>query len=912
MGPKNVKAAPEEPIMAIEAIEATKAILDDGFEALVQLSPDAMLVLQDGRLIYGNQAAVSLLRASSVDDLLGLTVPDLIHSEFIAAVEARLAHMLSTGEAVPPMEQKYLRRDGSAVEVETRSAPFLYKGKVAIQAIARDITQRKQAEAALRLSEDRHRMAAEEANRARAFVHHEKTILEMIAVGRPLDEVLRQTCLLTEELLQNSMRCSIVLLDFDGIHVRVGAAPSLPQAYNDAIDGVAIGPRVGSCGTAIHENRPVIVADIATDPLWADFRVLALSYGLRACWSMPIRGTSGAPTGSFALYSAEVREPTVSELALISDVTHLVGVAIEKDKVERHLQESEDRYRSVVTCLTEGIVVQERDGTIVACNPSAERVLGLTVGSAIGMRRGSYFRRIVDENGVEIPNAELPSQIVLHTGAPILDLIVGIEMHDGSTVWITENVLPIRRSGETEPSAVLISFTDISAARAAQQQLKFMATHDALTGLPNRSFFAERLGEALRQAEERGKADERIAVLFLDLDHFKHVNDSIGHEAGDRLLRIVAERLSACVCEGDTLARLGGDEFVILTRPFTDGESIGVLCERVQQALTEPFHLDANEYFLGVSIGAAIYPDDGADGATLLRCADAAMYLAKESGRNNYRFFTSQLNARAQRRYLLEKNLRRALAHDEFELHYQPKVDLHTKKIVGAEALLRWNTPDVGMVPPSEFIPIAEETGLIIPIGSWVLEQACMQAAAWRKRLAPTMHIAVNLSARQFQDERLTAVVTDVLARSALAPEALDLEITESLLMGDSERLMPIFDTLTGMGVRFSIDDFGTGYSSLSYLQRFPIANLKVDRSFIRGLPDNRDAVALAQAIIAMARALGMRVVAEGVETEEQMNFLEEAGCHELQGFYFSRPVPADEFERLLTKHSFGSIAIDS
>jgi diguanylate cyclase (GGDEF)-like protein/PAS domain S-box-containing protein len=909
MVPKDVKAAPGE---AITAIETTKATLDDGFEALVQLSPDAMLVLQDGRLIYGNQAAVSLLRASSVDDLLGLTVPDLIHPEFMAAVEARLAHMLSTGEAVPPMEQKYLRRDGSVVEVETRSAPFHYQGKAAIQAIARDITQRKQAEAALRVSEDHHRMVAEEANRARAFVYHEKTILEMIAVGRPLDEVLRQTCVLTEELLQNSMRCSIVLLDFDGIHMRVGAAPSLPQAYNDAIDGTAIGPRVGSCGTAIHENRPVIVADIATDLLWADFRVLALPYGLRACWSMPIRGTSGAPTGSFALYGADVREPTARELALISDVTHLVGVAIEKDKVERHLQESEDRYRSVVTCLTEGIVVQARDGTILACNPSAERVLGLKAGEAVGMTRGSYFKRIVDENGEEIPKTELPSQIVLHTGAPILDLIVGIEMHDDTTVWIAENVLPIRRSGETEPSAVLISFTDISAARAAQQQLKFMATHDALTGLPNRSFFAERLDVALLQAAERGTADERLAVLFLDLDHFKHVNDSIGHEAGDRLLRIVAERLSACVCEGDTLARLGGDEFVILTRPFTDGESIGDLCERVQQALTEPFHLDANEYFLGVSIGAAIYPDDGTDGATLLRCADAAMYLAKESGRNNYRFFTSQLNARAQRRYLLEKNLRRALAHDEFQLHYQPKVDLRTNKIVGAEALLRWNTPDAGMVSPAEFIPIAEETGLIIPIGSWVIEQACMQAAAWRKRLAPDMHIAVNLSARQFQDEHLVADVTDVLARSALAPEALDLEITESLLMGDSERLMPIFDTLTGMGVRFSIDDFGTGYSSLSYLQRFPIANLKVDRSFIRGLPEDRDAVALAQAIIAMARALGMRVVAEGVETEAQMNFLEKAGCHELQGFYFSRPVPAEEFERLLTKHSFGSASIDS
>jgi len=875
-----------------------------GFEALVQLAPDAMFVLQDERIAYVNAAAVDLLGGTSPADILGLHLTEFIHPDHLRQVRERAAIMLETGRAVAPMEQKYLRRDGSWVDVEARAAPFPFRGRPSIQAVARNITDRKQSQALLAQSEQRHRELGEDALRARAFLQHEKAILEMIALGRSLSDVLRRTCLLTEELLDRKVRCSILLLDFDGRHVRVGAAPSLPQPYNAAIDGVQIGPKAGSCGTAMFTNRQVIVSDIATDPLWEDYRAAALPHDLRACWSTPIRGASRRPVGAFALYSDTPRGPTAEELALISDVTHLVGVAVQKDAVERSLQESEDRYRSVVTCLTEGILVQTREGIIVACNPSAERILRVPPGCLIGMKRGSYFKRVIAENGAEIPKDDLPSNVVLRTGTPILDLIVGVELADGVIVWIEQNVLPIRRHGETEPSSVMISFTDISAEKHAQQQLKFMATHDALTGLPNRTFFGERLrqslAEAAEEAEGEGAATHRLAVLFLDLDHFKHINDSIGHEAGDRLLQLVSGRLSSCIGEHDTLARLGGDEFVILHCGDDDGAAIGQLCEKIQRAVAEPFLLEGNEYFLGVSIGVAVHPDDGADGPTLLRSADAAMYAAKEAGRNSYRFFTSALNARAQRRYLIEKNLRRALVHNEFRLFYQPKIDLRSGRIVGAEALLRWQSPDTGMVSPAEFIPVAEDTGLIIPIGSWVLEQACRQAAEWRRTIAPGLNIAVNLSARQFQDERLVSRIIDVLQCTGLVPEALDLEITESLLMGDTERLEPVFSALTGMGIRFSIDDFGTGYSSLSYLQRFPIDNLKVDRSFIMGLPDNRDAVALAQAIIAMARALDMRVVAEGVETREQMNFLMGAGCNEMQGYYFSAPLGAEDFEKLV------------
>jgi diguanylate cyclase (GGDEF)-like protein len=486
---------------------------------------------------------------------------------------------------------------------------------------------------------------------------------------------------------------------------------------------------------------------------------------------------------------------------------------------------------------------------------------------------------------------------VLRTGQPLVDLVIGMEVADGDIVWMSENILPIRRPGESEVSSVLISFTDISAVKEAQQRLLFSANHDALTGLPNRSCLAERLASSLPRFRRN---DLRAAILFLDLDRFKNVNDTIGHEAGDRLLQTVAVRLASCIREADMLARLGGDEFVILVENFDNASYLATLAERIVQVISEPFHLEGNDYYLGVSIGVSIFPDDGDDGPTLLRSADSAMYYAKERGRNQHQFYTSELSARAQRRYAIEKNLRRALLQNEFFLLYQPKIALRSGRIVGVEALVRWQSADHGVIEPNDFIPIAEDTGLIVPIGQWVLEQACRQAAQWRQQLMPDLRMAVNFSPRQFQDDTLVKQIGATLQSTALAPDALVVEITESLLMGDSTKLTPVFEALLALGVGISIDDFGTGYSSLSYLQRFPIDNIKIDRSFIDGIPGNRDSVALTQAIIAMAHALEMSVTAEGVELESQMRFLKDAGCDEMQGFYFSRPISAEAFESLL------------
>ncbi|MFC6520055.1 EAL domain-containing protein [Undibacterium arcticum] len=858
------------------------AVFDDRYEALVQQLPDALYVLQDGCFVFINPAGVKLFRARHSDQLLGSRQSDFLHPDFQPAVQSGVLQMFKSSQTVPLMEQRYVCCDGSLIDVEVCSTPFLYEGMAAIQVIARDVTVQKTVGAALRESEDRHRQLAHKANQAKESLQYEKKILEMIALDRPLPAILNEVCWWVEKVLSGHPRCSIILLDPDGVHVRVGAAPSLPVAYHHAIHGLPIGPAAGSCGTAIYRNEQIIVADIARDSRWGAYRAAALPHGLRACWSTPITVASGAVLGAFGVYYGEPATPSAEDQAFIWAITHLVGVAIHKHRVERSLEESEERYRAMVVAMAEGIMVQARDGTILTCNPSAERILRTGPNQLAGQIRGNYCKRVLNEDGMEIPSSQLPSEIVLRTGQPLVDLVIGMEVADGDIVWMSENILPIRRPGESEVSSVLISFTDISAVKEAQQRLLFSANHDALTGLPNRSCLAERLASSLPKIRRN---DLRAAILFLDLDRFKNVNDTIGHEAGDRLLQTVAVRLASCIREADMLARLGGDEFVILVENFDDASYLSTLAERIVQVISEPFHLEGNDYYLGVSIGVSIFPDDGDDGPTLLRSADSAMYFAKERGRNQHQFYTSELSARAQRRYAIEKNLRRALLQNEFFLLYQPKIALRSGRIVGVEALVRWQSADHGVIEPNDFIPIAEDTGLIVPIGQWVLEQACRQAAQWQQ-LMPDLRMAVNFSPRQFQDDTLVKQIGATLQSTALAPDALVVEITESLLMGDSTKLTPVFEALLALGVGISIDDFGTGYSSLSYLQRFPIDNIKIDRSFIDGIPGNRDSVALTQAIIAMAHALEMSVTAEGVELESQMRFLKDAGCDEMQGLF--------------------------
>jgi diguanylate cyclase (GGDEF)-like protein len=736
-------------------------------------------------------------------------------------------------------------------------------------------------------------------NLAEGVLASERTVLRLITRNTPLPELLDEVCRRAEALLGEGASCSILLLDPDGVHTRVGGAPSLPAHFSAAIDGAAIGPRAGSCGTAMYERRLVVVEDIETDPLWADFRHLALPLGLRACWSVPFENDSGVVLGAFAVYYRVPRRPSAEEEAMLRDIGHSVGLAVHQDTMVQRLAHSEEHHRLVVDHLIEGIVVQSRGGIVLACNPSAQRILRATP-QIVGRSIHTVMVRAYHEDGSLVADTARPTAQVLATGKPVLGVTIGVELIGGDIVWITENVVPIIKPGESEPSSVLISFTDIGPVREAQRQLKFLATRDSLTGLYNRAYLTERMRDLFTPDMSSGMGElASVAVLFVDLDGFKKVNDTAGHEAGDSLLCSVAERLSACISPEDTLARVGGDEFVIVVSAYENtGHLIG-LARRILDMIAVPFAVADNEYYLGASIGISRFPEDGQDVATLMRNADSAMYHAKQRGRNNFQFFTAELNQHLQRRFTIEQSLRRALAANELSLVYQPIVDSHDGRTIGAEALLRWYNSELGNVSPGEFIPVAEDAGLIVEIGDFVLARACEQVAQWRRTLAPELIVAVNLSPRQFNDG-LVERIERCLAQSGLEPTALELEITERLLMSDSETVLPMLSALNAMGVRISVDDFGTGYSSLSYLKRFPLHNLKIDRSFVAGLPDHRDSIAITQAVVAMAHSLGMNVTAEGVETAEQAAFLRAIDCDKQQGYLYSRPVGASAYARAL------------
>jgi diguanylate cyclase (GGDEF)-like protein/PAS domain S-box-containing protein len=714
-------------------------------QALIDRVPDKLWVKDaDSRFIIVNKATASEHGKAVPEEMIGETDFDLYASDVAQQFFDIERKILQSGQATIDMDECVYDAAGQRKWLATTKVALRNdRGEVfGLVGISRDITARKQAD---------------------DLRNGQAQILEMIAANARLEDVLDRLMRLTESQL-TGISGSVLLLDKDGGHLRHGAAPSLPSAYIKAIDGAPIGPKAGSCGTAAYRREAVVVSDILNDPLWEDYRELAAEHGFRSCWSTPILSHERQVLGTFAMYSKEVREPSIAEARLVNAARRMAGIAIER--------------------------------------------------------------------------------------------------------------------------------------KQAEERIHFMANHDALTGLPNRTLLRDRLAQAVLHAE---RYDRWVTVAFIDLDNFKFVNDSLGHNAGDELLKVVAARMVDCVRPTDTVVRLGGDEFVILLvdQP-TSEDMISATLQKIRAAIAEPIPIEGHDLEVTCSIGLANYPKDGADADALLANADAAMYRAKENGRDNFQFYTPELNTKVHEKFLMQKDLRNALLRSEFVLHYQPQVDLRSGRVFAVEALIRWNHPRLGVIAPLRFIPMAEETGLIVPIGDWVLREACRQNRAWQAAGFQPMTVCVNVSARQFKERNWVSRVANALRESGLEAQYLELELTESLIMQDIEQAVATMRELQILGVQLSIDDFGTGYSSLAALKRFPVARLKIDKSFIDNIPHDENDKAVASAVISLGQNLNLRVIAEGVETEDQVAFLRENNCDEMQGYHFSKPAAAADIEKLL------------
>jgi diguanylate cyclase (GGDEF)-like protein/PAS domain S-box-containing protein len=555
--------------------------------------------------------------------------------------------------------------------------------------------------------------------------------------------------------------------------------------------------------------------------------------------------------------------------------------AVERKTMEDALFAEKERAQVTLSSIGDAVTCTDVHGNISFLNPVAEALTGWSGLEAAGRPFGEVLRIVDATTHASLPN-EPANRVLIR--------------RDGREVPIEESSAPIHdRQGQTTGAVVVLR--DVTATRAMTLELTYSAQHDSLTGLPNRELLYDCIGFAMGLARRHGK---KAGFLFLDLDGFKHINDSLGHAVGDKLLTSVAGRLVDCLRTSDRVSRQGGDEFIVLLSEMTHSEDAAILARRMLKAVGEIHSIGPQEVRVTASIGVSVYPDDGVDAETLIRHADTAMYQAKQNGRHGYQFFTPAMNQRAAHRQSIEESLRSALERNELALHYQPKIDLKTGVIAGVEALLRWTHPQRGLVPPAEFIAIAEEGGLILPIGNWVLREACTQARAWLDLGLPLATIAVNVSAAELRQDGFLDGLTTILEDTGLEARFLELELTESVLMNHTPLTKSTLLTLRERGVQFAIDDFGTGYSSVSYLRRFPVDALKIDQSFVCRIGVGWEENSIVDAIIGMGRSLGMRVIAEGVETEEQLEFLRARGCDEAQGYYFSRSVPAQQLGELL------------
>lgn len=849
-------------------------------------------------------------------------------------------------------EVEFIAKDGSRIHATVGAAPIMddkgeYAGSLAAVV---DITERRRAEQALRDSEQRFRVLVEHApeailvrdadsgeivdfneNAVRLFGYPREELLRMKGPGalsprtqpggartadlvtRYMHEALDGRTPAFEWVYRNAageeLTCEIRLAPLPSAGRRLVRSSITEMGARKAAENAAL--RLGRI--LAYSSYEIYV--FTTDTLrFVDVNRGArenLGYSLeelRTMTPLDLKPSVGearyqeiiAPlyAGSHELvtFNAEHRRkngstyPVEVQLQLSRQETPPVFVAMVQDVSERVRAGKEmARLSGAIEQTADAVMITDTSGVIEYVNPAFEAVTGFTRDEALGntprfINSGRHDKAFYEALWNTILDGKVFREVFIN------------RRKDGSLYYEEKTITP-----QKDEHGRVVSFIstgkDITQRMEIQERLQYLAHHDVLTELPNRALFMDRLSQTLARARWHRWP---VAVLFLDLDRFKVVNDTLGHDVGDQALRTLGQRLAECVREGDTVARLGGDEFSIILEDIDSVDHIPAVAGKILEALSQPCVIGGREFFLGTSIGISVFPQDGDDASTLLKNADVAMYRAKQQGRNNYQFYTSDMNATAFERLAMETSLRHALEREEFVVHYQPQVDLRTGTLIGAEALIRWQHPELGLVSPAKFVPLLEETGLIGAVGEWVLRSACSQAQAWHEQGLPQLRIAVNLSARQLADARLVDTVCNVLAETRLAPELLELEITESAIMEHTQRTVDTLTRLRQLGISFAIDDFGTGYSSLSYLKRFPIDTIKIDQSFVRDITTDVDDAAIVTTILAMAHSLKRYAVAEGVETGEQLAFLRERGCDGMQGYLFSAALPAADFETLL------------
>jgi diguanylate cyclase (GGDEF)-like protein/PAS domain S-box-containing protein len=691
----------------------------------------------------------------------------------------------------------------------------------------------------------------------------------------------------------------LLLIDNDPSHADI-----FREAIRYATDGPFAGEWVGTLAAGIERLREKSV--------WAVFVNLSLpdSHGLQTFFRLsvvapdvPTLVLAGAMDEQIALEALRqgakdyLLEDHIDRYSFVRAIRNMA----ERKTAEETLFTEKERAQVTLNSIGDAVLTTDLTGKVTYLNAVAEKMTGWIREEALGRPLDEVFEIIDGDTREPSPN---PLKLAIQGNKTVgLSANCVLVRRDGYESAIEDSAAPIHDRSGLVTGGVIV-FHDVSMSRAMTEQMSYLAQHDVLTNLPNRVLLKDRLTQAIAASQRHGT---RIAVLFLDLDGFKHINDSLGHAIGDKLLQSVAKRLLVCVRSSDTVSRQGGDEFVVLLSEIAHADDAGISTKKILNAIIAPHDIDPYSLRVTASIGVTTYPEDGQDAEILIKNADMAMYQAKQEGRNRYRFFEKSMNVRAVERQSVEADLRYALERNEFLLYYQPKIDLQTGEITGVEALIRWQHPYRGLVEPGQFVSIAEECGLMVPIGKWALRESCRQAQAWQDAGLRPIGMAVNVSSVELRNESFLEGVRTILLDTRLEPLYLQLELTESVLMHHPVSIIPVLQDLKAMGVGLAIDDFGTGYSSLSYLQQFPIDTLKVDQSFVHEIRTSTDNAIIVSAVIGMGRSLKHCVIAEGVETAEQLAFLRSQGCDEGQGYYFSRPVGASQFAKLLETGLSGS-----